>query len=326
MNNISIKHLRAFVAIANAASFTRAAAQLNLTQSTLTASIKLLEQQAGLTLLDRTTRQVTLTKEGQRFYPVARRLINDFRLAMDDLQAGAEQQRGHISIATSPTANSFLIPELVSSYHQQHPNINLSIYEAGASEIEQQVASKFADFGIGSNHSQHPELNYQLILQDQYGVVAPANHPIAQQTSLKWRALDNYKLLHLSENNGIRAELERWHQQKVIHYPKPLPIIEASNPNGLAALINNQLGLSVLPTLAAQVAAFQGLTFIPLTHPIRTRVLYIVTRVEGTLSPSAQSILERLQTILQLRATHPHSLVEYHPLPIKAPISGDSYG
>ena len=313
MNNISIKHLRAFVSIANAGSFTRAAQQLNLTQSTLTASIKLLEQQAGLVLLDRTTRQVTLTKEGERFFPVARRLINDFRLAMDDLQAGAEQQRGHINIATSPTANSFLIPELVRSYHQQFPNINLSIYESGASEIEQQVASKFADFGLGSNHSQHPELHYQLILQDQYGVVSPKDHPIAQQDTLKWQQLESHKLLHLSENNGIRAELERWHQQGVIHYPKPLPIIEASNPNGLAALIGHQLGMSVLPALAAQVNAFQGLAFTALTHPIRSRALYIVTRIDATLSPSAMSILDRLQEILQQRAAQGQPLVKYHP-------------
>jgi DNA-binding transcriptional LysR family regulator len=326
MNNISIKHLRAFVSIANAGSFTRAAAQLNLTQSTLTASIKLLEQQAGLILLDRTTRQVTLTKEGERFFPVARRLINDFRLAMDDLQAGAEQQRGHISIATSPTANSFLIPELVCSYHQQYPNINLSIYESGASEIEQQVASKFADFGLGSNHSQHPELNYQLILQDQYGVVSTPDHPIAQQQTLKWQDLPNFKLLHLSENNGIRAELERWHQQSIIQYPKPLPVIEASNPNGLAALIDNQLGISVLPALAAQVNAFQGLTFTLLTHPIRSRALYIVTRLDGTLSPSAQSILERLQGILQQRATQAQTLVEYHHSPIDTSMTGGLSG
>lgn len=313
MNNISIKHLRAFVSIANLGSFTRAAQQLNLTQSTLTASIKLLEQQAGLTLLDRTTRQVTLTKEGERFYPVARRLINDFRLAIDDLQAGAEQQRGHITIATSPTANSFLIPELIHAYHQQYPNINVSIYETGASEIEQQVASKFADIGLGSNHSQHPELNYQLLLEDQYGVVSPKDHPIAKLKSLKWQQLDNYKLLHLSENNGIRAELERWHQQDIIHYPKPLPIIESSNPSGLSALISNQLGVTVLPALASQVSAFQGLTFTPLTHPVRCRALFIVTRRDATLSPSALSILDRLQKILEQRSMSEQSLVEFYP-------------
>lgn len=311
MNNISIKHLRAFVEITHAGSFTRAAKQLNLTQSTLTASIKQLEQQAGLTLLDRTTRQITLTKEGERFFPVARRLINDFRLAIDDLQAGFEQQRGHITIATSPTANSFLLPELINLYHQQFPNINLSIYESGANEIEQQVLSKFADFGLGSNHSQHPELSYQLILEDQYGVVAPNSHPLTQQAYARWSQLDEHKLLHLSQNNGIRSELEHWKQQGLINYPNTPPIIEASNPNGLAALIENDIGIAVLPALAAKAKAFDGLNFIPLIAPAKSRALFIVTRKDFTLSPSAASMLDNLQTILEQRAKVPEALTTY---------------
>ncbi|MFT5707169.1 MAG: DNA-binding transcriptional LysR family regulator, partial [Oceanospirillaceae bacterium] len=221
--NISIKHLTAFVEIAHVASFTRAAAQLNVTQSTLTASIKQLEQQAGLTLFDRTTRQVSLTKEGMRFLPVARRLITDFKLAIDDLKAGSEQQRGHITISTSPTGNSFLIPELIKAYHHDHPRIAISIYEAGASEIEQQVLSKFVDFGLGSNHSQHPDLQYQLILQDHYGVVMNKDHPLASFKQLNWAQLQAHKMLHLSLDNGIRSELEWLNKQGVIQYPNNPP-------------------------------------------------------------------------------------------------------
>ena len=298
MNNISIKHLRAFVEIANLGSFTRAANQLNVTQSTLTASIKQLELQAGLTLFDRTTRQVTLTKEGLRFFPVARRLITDFSLAIDDLQAGSEQQRGHIVISTSPTGNNFLIPSLIKQYNQSHPNINISIYEAGASEIEQQVLSKFADFGIGSNHSQQSQLNYLPILRDQYGVVMPDNHPLAAQTSIHWDQLQEQKMLHLSLDNGIRSELEQLNNQGILHYPNHPPIIEASNPNGLGALIRQQIGIAVLPALAAQVKAFEGLSFVPLKAPVRSRVLYIVQRKDYTLPPAALHMLHLLNAIL----------------------------
>ncbi len=310
MNNISIKHLRAFVEIANFASFTRAANQLNVTQSTLTASIKQLEHQAGLTLFDRTTRQVTLTKEGQRFFPVARRLITDFGLAMDDLRAGSEQQRGHIVISTSPTANNFLIPTLIKQYNQSHPNIDISIYEAGASEIEQQVLSKFADFGIGSNHSQQSQLNYLAILRDQYGVVMPKDNPLAVQKSIHWQQLQGQKMLHLSSDNGIRSELEQLNKQKIIHYPSQSPIIEASNPNGLGALIRENIGIAVLPALAAQVKAFEGLSFVPLQAPVRSRALYIIQRKDYTLPPAALHMLHLLNKILEQKDYHQY--VEYH--------------
>ena len=90
MNNISIRHIRAFLAVARDGSFTRAAESLHLTQSTLTGTIKQLEEQAGLTLFDRTTRQVLLSGEGERFLPVAERLLSDFDTAMTDLRAVAE--------------------------------------------------------------------------------------------------------------------------------------------------------------------------------------------------------------------------------------------
>jgi len=103
VNNTSIRHIRAFLAVARDGSFTRAAESLHLTQSTLTGTIKQLEEQAGLTLFDRTTRQVLLSGEGERFLPVAERLLSDFDTAMTDLRAVAEQQQGQVGIAASPS-------------------------------------------------------------------------------------------------------------------------------------------------------------------------------------------------------------------------------
>jgi len=312
MNNISIKHLRAFIEIANAASFTRAAASLNVTQSTLTASIKLLEQQAGLKLFDRTTRQVTLTKEGLRFFPVANRLIIDFKLALDDLQAGADQERGHITISTSPSGNSIIIPPLIKQYHHSFPKINISIIEAGASDIEQQVINKSADFGIGSNHSQSAQLLYQPLLADQYGVVVTKDHEFASKEHIAWRQLSSQKMIHLSAENAIRAELEALDQQNIIDYPSQLTIIEASNPSGLSALIKHSLGIAVLPALAAQADSFRDLIFIPIIAPIRSRSLYLVRRKDFTLPPASLNMIELLNQQLRSNADKTDKFVRFY--------------
>ena len=312
MNNLSIKHLRAFIEIANAGSFTRAAATLNVTQSTLTASIKLLEQQAGLKLFDRTTRQVTLTKEGLRFFPVANRLIIDFKLALDDLQAGADQERGHITISTSPTGNSIIIPPLITQYHQSFPKINISIIEAGASDIEQQVINKSADFGIGSNHSQSAQLLYQPLLTDQYGVVVTKDHEFANNKSITWRELNSQKMIYLTAENAIRAELEALDQQNTICYPSQSTIIEASNPNGLSSLIKHSLGITVLPALAAQADSFRDLIFIPIIEPIRSRSLYLVRRKDFTLPPAALNMIGLLNQQLRYKANKTEDFVSFY--------------
>lgn len=311
MNNISIRHLTAFVEIANCASFTRASRVLNVTQSTLTASIKQLELQAGLSLFDRTTRQVTLTKEGQRFYPVAKRLIIEFRLAMDDLTAGAEQQRGHITISTSPSGNSFLLPELVKNYHQNYPKIDITIFEAGATTIEEHILSKTADFGIGGNHSHHSELIYRPILEDRYGAVMPVDHPFSKQRQLSWSQLTTEKMLHLSPENSIRNELDNLQQQNIIQYPIKPPVIETSTPNGLAALVRNRVGITVLPSLAALAITATDLVFVPIVGPTRSRELCLVTRKDSALSPAALSMLDMLDTLIKTRAVMQQQYVKY---------------
>ena len=100
-------------------------------------------------LFHRTTRQVTLSGEGQRFFPVAKRLIYDFHLAIDDLKTGSEERKRHIAISTSPTANNIILGQLIKTYHGIYSKIDISVYGAGASKIEQQVLKLIRRFWAG---------------------------------------------------------------------------------------------------------------------------------------------------------------------------------
>ena len=89
MKNITIKQLRAFIAVAKLRNFTRAAAQLNVSQSALTIAIRQLEAEVGLRLFDRSTRAVELTPHAITFRPAAQRLLDDLAQSIDDLNAVA---------------------------------------------------------------------------------------------------------------------------------------------------------------------------------------------------------------------------------------------
>jgi len=284
-NNISIRHLRAFVEVANSGSFTRAASHLNLTQSTLTATIKQLEQQVDLTLFDRTTRRVILTAAGEQFQPVALRLISDFDTAITDLKSIAGYRSGRVGIAASPSMLTRLLPVAIAEFHRQHRDIQLYLRDDGAGGIEQRVLDNDVDFGIAGNHSNDPEIEYTPLLRDQYGVVGHPNF-ISGDLS-QWQQLEGHTMLYLTEDTGIRAQLAKLQQQSGFSLGVQTPQIEVSNPAGLAALLDQQLGLSILPSLAAGTSAFSELAFEPLQQPQLFRDIYLLTRKGRTLSPAA---------------------------------------
>ncbi|UTW13530.1 LysR family transcriptional regulator [Marinobacterium rhizophilum] len=295
-NNLSIRHLRAFVAVAHQGSFTQAAKHLHLTQSSLTATIKQLELHSGLILLDRTTRRVLLNPEGERFLPVAERLLSDFDTALSDLQAVAEHQHGQVGIAASPSTIACLLPTVVQAYRQRHANIGILLRDDSAAGIEQHVLANDVDFGVGGNHSDQPDLEYSPILRDRFGVVFSAGHRFEQtppQAPLPWQALASEELLMLSTDTGIRAQLAQTPAGHSVRLDRPA--IEVSNPAGLAALVEAGIGLSVLPALAAGTRSFEHLHFRPLSEPAIYRDLYIIRRRGRSLSPAAHAMLQLLR-------------------------------
>lgn len=297
-NNISIRQLQAFVEVAANGSFTRAAEGLHLTQSTLTAQIQQLEEQAGLKLFDRTTRRVLLTAEGERFLPVAERLLSDFSAAMTDLQSRAELKQGHVSLAGSPSVITRLMPSALARFRTTHPAISVHIRDDSAGSLEQRVLNNEVDFAIAGNHSQQPDLEYQPLLQDRYGLVVPRQHPLADMSELAWSQVPADELLLLSRDTGIRAQLERFAtngQLSILPIAGSNAPIEATNPAGLAALIAQDLGVSALPALAADTHAFGQLRFIPLRDPDIQREICIITRRGRALGPAAAALLHSVR-------------------------------
>jgi len=108
--NITLRQLRAFRAVAVDGGFTQAAARLHLTQSTVSQLVRALEDQLGVALFERTTRQVNLTEFGRRFLPVSERLLAELNAGVHDLQRLAEGEAGRLRLVTTPLFAASILP------------------------------------------------------------------------------------------------------------------------------------------------------------------------------------------------------------------------
>lgn len=133
--NISLKQMRAFVAVAHAGSFTRAAEQMFITQSALSSLIRNLESELGLQLLDRTTRRLELTNEGEELLRSLVCLLGDLDRIKSDLREVNAIRRGRVRIGATPLLASTFIAAAVQAFCGQYPGITVRVVDDTATQL-----------------------------------------------------------------------------------------------------------------------------------------------------------------------------------------------
>lgn len=294
MRQISLRHLRCFVAVAETGSFTAAANRLAHTQSSLTATIQQFEEVVGVRLFDRTTRRVALTDDARQFKGTAERILRDFDNALSDLQAVAQSQRGHVSIAASQSLIVHLLSPALASFRQQHPQIKISVVDGGSARIEQLLQDGEVEFGIASPLHHFAELDYRPLIRDPFGVICPHDHPLAQSDApLTWADLPLGDAVVMTPDSGIGAVL-RTHPELCRLYDSSQGCDRASSTASLYAMLSMGGRFSVLPSLAARTAPRDEFAWRVLSGPRVTRQICLITRRGRSLSATAERIAQVL--------------------------------
>ncbi|WP_417825438.1 LysR family transcriptional regulator [Thalassospira povalilytica] len=204
-SSLNMRHMRSFVAVADHGSFTAAAAVLGVTPPSLTTTIRQFEDVTGAALFDRTTRQVTLTDTGERFLPVAKRLIGDFEEALGDLDALSKGIGGKITIAAAPSVLTRILPAVISRFVVDHPDARLRLDEMNAGEVHAAVAANEADFGIAGEWEALPDIAFRPLFSDRFGVLCRTDHAFAKHPFVTWTQLADQPFVGLGPESGTSA-------------------------------------------------------------------------------------------------------------------------
>lgn len=292
MKNVTIKQLRSFVAISEEHSFTRAAARMNVSQSTLTIAIRDLETEIGMPLFDRTTRSVELTPQGLGFLPVAKRMLDELARGMEDLRALADLQKGLVVVIATPAVISVALAPAVRVLAGAHPGIAVRIIEDSTERLASRLLSGEADFGITTLRRPINDIDRRLLLRDRLGVLCPADHPIAvKPRDLTWADLAKYPLASLGPEAGIRAMLDN---DSRVARVLPRPMYEVSSVSSLFALVESGVGIGVFPGIVACPTVSKSLVFRPIHRPVLLRELYFLKRKRRSLTPAANELANRV--------------------------------
>ncbi|NSX04004.1 LysR family transcriptional regulator [Cupriavidus gilardii] len=285
--NLSVKHLRAFVALAQQRNFTRAAQACHLSQSAFSALIRTLEEQAGARLFERTTRFVELSAEGRRFEEVAERLLADFEDAFADLRDHAERRKGRVAIAALPSIAAGDLPPVLAAFRERYPGIALALHDVLADGCIDLVRRGRVDFALAPAPGQDADLKIEPLVADSFHVVCPADHPLATRRSIAPSALAGLPFIHLSRTSSVRQHLDA-----ALHPTRLNGVMEVEHLATVAGLVAAGLGVTVVPSLALFQFQLPNLAIRPLRLESLVRDICLVRLRDRGDSAAASAMLD----------------------------------
>lgn len=205
---MNFRYLKQFLAVVDHNGFTAAAAHLHTAQPAISRSIRLLEEELGVVLLDRGRRGLNLTAEGRAFARHARAILAQVDASREALAALQGLEAGHISLGAPPMVAAHLLPTPVSGFLTEHPKLSLSVVQAGAEDIREGVAQGRFDLGIVSDWRPFDGLVTKRLARHPIVACVAESSVLAAQSTLTWAELLNEPLICFPPNYYQRVRLE----------------------------------------------------------------------------------------------------------------------
>jgi DNA-binding transcriptional LysR family regulator len=283
---IDVLGLQAFVSIAERGSFHAAASHLNLSQTALSHRIRKLEDGLGIQLLQRTTRQVSLTKAGTALLPKARRIFEELGTSLDELRLDAEEVSESVEVGCLPTIAMRTMPWVIAEFVRRHAEIRVRVHDNSAAEIADKVQSGEAEFGITIVAANRWDLDLKPVVKEPFVLICPRSSPLATSPSLSWAQLEGLPLVRISAETGNRVLIDDalGARRETLAWRYEVQRVATA-----VSFVRAGLGCTILPQLALDAA--DGLAAIPLRSPTVTRTLGIITRKSVALKPAARELL-----------------------------------
>ena len=203
--DVSLRQVRSFLAVARVKSFTGAASILNVTQPALTMQIRRLEEALGVTLFDRDTRSVELTRVARDLIPAFERTLQDFDAALDSARDIATQERGIVRLAALPSVAAGVLPDAILGFREKRPNVIFDLRDVIAGQVLNLVQSEQVDFGVMGGTVKTVDVETVFEAQDRLHVVYPKGHPIARLKTITPASLSEFPLILMQRDTSVRA-------------------------------------------------------------------------------------------------------------------------
>jgi LysR family carnitine catabolism transcriptional activator len=288
----SLTSLRLFLQVAGTLSFSETARAANLSQPALSRTIKLLEEDLGVRLFDRNSRNVRLTAAGAALLPIVERLTSDFDLAFRELTQTFQGQRGRVVVGALPSVAVNLLPRTIAAFRQSHPHVEVTVRENLSAGLYQSLQDRLIDFAVSTPPTAADEIAFQPLFEDDCILVCRPQDAEAIPDPAPWKVFRELPFIGMEPRSSVRALTDAAFAKADIATPA---LYECAQVPTLGGLISAGLGISLLPRSTLPLLAGAGAVAWRAMRPPRVWRTIGVSRLQGrTLAPAADAFLAQL--------------------------------
>ncbi len=284
--HVTLRQLAAFEAVARHLSFTRAAAELHLTQPAVSMQIKQLEQATGLPLFEQLGKRIYLTEAGRELYQYSRNIqqqLQELESVLEDLKG---VRRGRLSLAVASTANYFA-PRLLAAFSKRYEAVAFSLDVTNREALLRHLEANDQDLVIMGRPPEELDVEAAPFMENPLVVIAPPDHPLAGRRRIPLARLESESFVLRESGSGTRIAMERFFAERGIRLSTGM---ELSSNEGIKQSVEAGLGLGIVSrhTLETYLDARRLVELDVEGFPI-LRHWYVVHRRGKRLSPVAQA-------------------------------------
>ncbi len=298
-SQVTIKQLRAFVAVYRLQRLAPAAERLSVTVSAVSVLLRQLEASVGTPLFDRRARSLEPTQAAHDAIAMAERVLQDLTQLGASMLDLREQRQGQVRVAVTPAVAAALLPSAVRRFVHEYPGVRLVLEDCAPDQFIGLVISEQVDIGIGTPEYQSPEIAMRTLVDDRLCVVCPVDHPLARRRRVRWVDLRGLPLIAVRAGYGVRRSIEATAARAGVALNIAHEVAFLSSALWMTSC---GLGVSIWPEALLRASPFDNLVARPLVAPAVSRSISLVSRQGRSLSPAAQAFVQTLESQLQADA------------------------
>lgn len=291
VGDLKLKDLRYLVAVADERHFGRAARRSFVSQPTLSAQLRKLEDYLGVQLIERQPRRIALTEVGEQVVARARRILKDSDEIVTLARHGSDPLSGTLKVALIPTIGPYLLPRVAPQLRKALPRLRLFLFEHQTAVLLERLSSGAIDLGILALPVELDGLESRVLFEEAFAVALNSAHPLAKKKTLKPADLDGETLLLLEDGHCLRDQALEVCARVGVHESSDY---RATSLETLRQMVAAGHGLTLLPEMATHgpYGDARSLVVRPFAKPVPHRQVGAVWRRSSARVPAIKAVCD----------------------------------
>lgn len=289
---MEFRQLEAFVNSVRYKSFSKAADATFLTQPTISAHINNLENELGIILLNRTSREISLTKQGEVFYPYAIDMLHTRSKALFSVQKMSETVEGVLDVYVSSIPGQYYLPQLMGEFHKMYPEVRFYVDQSDSKTVMDNILNQKGEIGL-TGYKMNNSLVYEPVFMDEMVLLVPDTERYAgwpNGSSVQFKDFEHETFILREDGSGTKKEMEKAEINGVAVFKNVNVIARMNNMEAIKQAVSGGLGISILSRMAAEGSDTRHrVKYLKIEGLERKRTFYMVYSKNICLSPVAEA-------------------------------------